>query len=103
MATGHFPSSHGSLEEEHGEASEAHDVHRLGGRDDDGFDSDEFREHLGTLEGLDVVAETEEETARMTVGIVAEEMGHPHRSGMGSVLLFRTGSSKRDCGWRLHV
>ena len=48
MPPAHVPSSHGSLEEGEGEVPSAHDAHRLGGRDDDGFDSDEFREYLAT-------------------------------------------------------
>lgn len=47
MQSGHVPSSHGSLEED-GEAAGAHDTHRLGEQDDDGFDSEEFREYLAT-------------------------------------------------------
>ena len=91
MQSGHVPSSHRSLEED-GEAAGAHDTHRLGEQDDD---------VPGINVGLDVVAETEVEKARMNVviGVVAPDRHHPN--GMGSLLGFRTGSSKQDCGWQL--
>ena len=103
MQSGHVPSSHGSLEEEDGGAAGAHDTHRLGEPDDDGFDSEEFREYLATRNqrrsgrrGRDRGGESEDERGDR---VVAPDRHHPN--GMVSLLGFRTGSSKRDYGWQL--